>query len=222
MAKKILCVIVLMIALVCVLASCGHEHEWSEWQTIKEATCTIDGLSERVCECGEKETQVITAGHNFVAANCTTPKKCTKCAYTEGSALGHSFEYGACTRLGCVENLGAKLDVTVLPTELPLTIHSGSVTGRLKITELGWGYKFNKNNTFTLYLYHGGEKVQDGNTNFTAISFHITDENGYTIEKDSFSVGRYTKGDKYPPQYDAIAYNLDPNGKYTIEVKGFD
>ncbi|MBQ2677020.1 MAG: hypothetical protein IJF54_06455 [Clostridia bacterium] len=35
--------------------------------------------------------------HSFAAANCTTPKKCS-CGATEGSALGHNYKDGACTR----------------------------------------------------------------------------------------------------------------------------
>ena len=60
MAKKLLCVIVLMLALVCVLASCGHEHNWSEWETTTEATCTAEGTKERYClECDEKNVETI-------------------------------------------------------------------------------------------------------------------------------------------------------------------
>ena len=57
MAKKFLCVIVLMIALVCTFASCNvykdktqnsneapaHTHNFGEWETTKAATCTAEG-----------------------------------------------------------------------------------------------------------------------------------------------------------------------------------
>ena len=91
MTKKILCVIVITLALVCVLASCGHEHEWSEWQTTKEATCTTHGLRERTCECGEKESQSIAKlDHSFgegetIQPNCLIEGKrsrfCERCGY---------------------------------------------------------------------------------------------------------------------------------------------
>ncbi len=57
-----------------------HEHAFGEWTVTKEATCTEEGSRERVCECGEKETEVIAAlGHsaaeavkeNEKAATCT-------------------------------------------------------------------------------------------------------------------------------------------------------
>lgn len=43
-----------------------HKHAFGEWKTVKAATCTEEGLEERVCKCGEKETQAILAtGHTF-------------------------------------------------------------------------------------------------------------------------------------------------------------
>lgn len=36
-----------------------HTHKFGEWTIVKEATTTEEGLLERVCECGEKETKVI-------------------------------------------------------------------------------------------------------------------------------------------------------------------
>ena len=43
-----------------------HTHSWGEWTETKPATCTEAGSKERVCECGEKDTQPIAAlGHDF-------------------------------------------------------------------------------------------------------------------------------------------------------------
>ena len=59
MAKKILCIIVLVLTLICVFTSCGHKHQWSEWETTKEATSKEEGIETRNCSCGEKETRAI-------------------------------------------------------------------------------------------------------------------------------------------------------------------
>ena len=49
-----------------------HEHAFGEWTVTREVTCTEDGSRERVCECGEKETEVIAAlGHDFVNGKCS-------------------------------------------------------------------------------------------------------------------------------------------------------
>lgn len=36
-----------------------HEHEFSEWEISKAATCVTTGLKTRTCECGEQETEEI-------------------------------------------------------------------------------------------------------------------------------------------------------------------
>ena len=44
--------------------SADHTHTFRQWQEIRRATCTEDGLEERTCECGEKEQQVVpSTGH---------------------------------------------------------------------------------------------------------------------------------------------------------------
>lgn len=43
-----------------------HEHLWSEWTTIVAPTCTESGTQTRTCDCGESETQTISAlGHDY-------------------------------------------------------------------------------------------------------------------------------------------------------------
>ena len=68
--KKIL--LTLFITLICIftLSACdinpqqpdnSHVHNFGEWETVKEATCTISGEEERSCTCGKKETKRIDA-----------------------------------------------------------------------------------------------------------------------------------------------------------------
>ncbi len=52
-----------------------HVHFYGEWLVTTLATCTDDGEQERVCSCGDKETEKINStGHNFnsfqVCENC--------------------------------------------------------------------------------------------------------------------------------------------------------
>ena len=78
MAKKILCIIIVMITLVCILASCGHEHNFGEWETIKAATCTAEGSKARYCSCGDKITETIeSTGHSYSDWNVTQAATCT-------------------------------------------------------------------------------------------------------------------------------------------------
>ena len=64
MIKKLLLCFVIVFSVVCVFTSCVHEHEFGEWTVTNEPTCTADGLEEKTCACGEKETRTIAAkGH---------------------------------------------------------------------------------------------------------------------------------------------------------------
>ena len=86
MAKKILCVITLMLALVCVFASCGHKHNWQPETCETPKTCI---------DC--KTTEGVALGHSFESATCTTAKTCNICEKTEGQPLGHTWIEASCT-----------------------------------------------------------------------------------------------------------------------------
>ena len=36
-----------------------HTHAFGAWTTVAESTCAVAGSQERVCDCGEKETQAL-------------------------------------------------------------------------------------------------------------------------------------------------------------------
>ena len=64
MKKTTLLMFLMMVAVITVVfSSCKkHTHEYGEWSVLKEATCTEEGVKERLCSCGEKETSVIQSG----------------------------------------------------------------------------------------------------------------------------------------------------------------
>lgn|GEM_PF-6684176 len=84
----------------------SHEHQFSDWETVRSNSCVTDGLKERICEkCNYKETYTIPAsGHKFgdgvvlTEPSCTadgvTRYTCTICGYKEDKitkASGHKF-----------------------------------------------------------------------------------------------------------------------------------
>ena len=106
MKKQTLAIVIfVMLAISCVALTACHSCEFGEWTVAKQPTCTQDGSKERVCECGEKETEVVPAtGHTFGEWTEVKAPTCTEtglalrychCAATETrvvEATGHSHE----------------------------------------------------------------------------------------------------------------------------------
>jgi len=94
-----------------------HAHAWSEWITVKAATCEEIGLTQRYCTvCFYTESQPINAlGHTEVLDEAVAPT-CTEIGLTEGKhcsvcrkvfvaqevipAKNHQYENTVCTRCG--------------------------------------------------------------------------------------------------------------------------
>ena len=61
-----------------------HPHSYSEWKTVKAATCTENGAESRECFCGETETRELLAlGHSVEFFESIAPT-CTKKGLTNG------------------------------------------------------------------------------------------------------------------------------------------
>ena len=61
-----------------------HVHVFGDWVTVKEPVCTEQGEQQRVCDCGEIETQNVDAlGHTEVIDAAEEPT-CTATGLTEG------------------------------------------------------------------------------------------------------------------------------------------
>ena len=109
-----------------------HTHAYSSWVVVDEPTCTKEGLRERTCSCGEKETEQIAAldhtpgeavRENEIAATCTEAGSyeevvyCTVCEeevsrktvevapldHTPGEAVKENEKAPTCTEKGSYE-----------------------------------------------------------------------------------------------------------------------
>lgn len=213
--KKILLISTFLLVLICVMTSCSHEHQWSEWQsskvatctqdginirvcddcgenqsipvsatghtwsvwnTTKEATCTQDGLKERTCSCGEKETETIIASHAWKDATCTEAKSCSKCGLTDGSALGHTTQFGNCDRCG------NKISATIkcsnkLPQSFTSKYDFGSIGSTTQITDVSF-----KESGSSIKISVKCKFLNEYATNNAYIAYTITDPNGDIIE----------------------------------------
>ena len=101
------------------------EHEWTDWKTIKNATCTVVGKKRRGCSlCGKLDTEEIPAlGHTAVIDQAVLPT-CTTTGKTEGKhcsvcgkiiqeqviipALNHSWNEGTITKAATCTVSGEK------------------------------------------------------------------------------------------------------------------
>lgn len=89
---------ILALAAIFALAACHtHTCTFGEWTVVKEATCTEDGLKERVCtnpNCNEKETETIPAAHKLkdVSAEPATCDADGHIAYKFCEVCGKKFD----------------------------------------------------------------------------------------------------------------------------------
>ena len=61
-----------------------HVHSFGEWKIVRDATCTEGEEQERVCECGEKETQWTEAAGHTIVIDKAVAATCSKEGKTEG------------------------------------------------------------------------------------------------------------------------------------------
>lgn len=140
-------------------------HSFGDWVVIEKATETKDGLKEKVCACGKKETEVIPAMmHNMVevtteylAPTCTAEGhrvyKCdTKhdgvaCTYTltvDLPMIAHTLDTqitnASCTDTGKVVTICTECDTVNIETEIPALGHAwneGQITTEATCTSEG-------------------------------------------------------------------------------------
>ena len=81
---------------------CNHQYRVTH-QTAP--TCTQEGSIRYQCaDCGSiYEQSVAATGHKYTEATCTAGPHCLTCGNTQGDALGHSYQDGACLRCGAAD-----------------------------------------------------------------------------------------------------------------------
>lgn len=81
MLKRVSALLLALLCIVGVLASCGHVHAFDGWQLQTQATCGAEGIEVGFCECGESQTRAIPAtGEHQYSANGI----CTVCKMPKG------------------------------------------------------------------------------------------------------------------------------------------
>ena len=66
MKKRVLLLVLAVVALSLALVSCGHEHSFQQTEVITAPTCDAAGKATFACECGQtEEREVAAVGHTF-------------------------------------------------------------------------------------------------------------------------------------------------------------
>ena len=173
--------------------SCGEKEVWatsalghnfSAWNITKEATCLVNGSKERTCSCGEKEVQkIVASGHTWKNATCTEAKTCRKCGLTDGSALGHTTQFGICNR--CGNNISATMKCSNnLPQSFRSHYSSGRTGSTTQITDVSFEESGSK-----IIISVKCKFLAEYHSNDAIIAYTITDPNGDIIE--SWRIDKY-------------------------------
>ena len=96
-----------------------HIHEYGDWKVVESPTCNSNGLEERVCECGQKQTNAVAtidcvAGEWMVDEEATCTKEGTSSRYcifcgekmdtTITFSEGHIINITVISELSCTKN----------------------------------------------------------------------------------------------------------------------
>lgn len=210
----------------------GYGHNYGEWAIVSNPTCINEGVKERYCSCGEKQTSVIgIVNHTFSEWNiinestCTQNGKqervCTLCNKKEEKTLtaSHNYVKGVCSK--CNDCL---ISITLPST--PLTVSKktpgyGTRLTSIKITSIRIELEQKNDGTYLATFYYSGEKTYDyDGTNSTSrcvLVYKLYDSQGYLITSSNDSVNGLCVGEKFKNEYFMIG-NLDPNESYRLVI----
>ncbi|MBQ5749367.1 MAG: hypothetical protein IIV87_04335 [Oscillospiraceae bacterium] len=100
-----------------------EEHHYIK--TEHAPTCDKAGYTDYFCIlCGDKYTVPGAAalGHAWDDADCDTPKTCSVCGATEGTALGHNYVNGTCTNCGAEDPNFVLTDAALKTTQQAISL----------------------------------------------------------------------------------------------------
>ncbi len=117
--KRILVVIPILLLMILFISSCAHTHEFGTWKTVKNASCMENGMQERLCSCGEKQTQIIPAkGHHFGEWNTVKNASCTDSGEQERTCSCGEKQVQTVPMLGHTIVIDEKINPTCTQTGL--------------------------------------------------------------------------------------------------------
>lgn len=220
------------IVLLLILVVFKHEHTWSQWEIITEATCTAEGSKIRYCigkNCDESERATIPAkGHSFGQWTTTKEKTCTEngikertcsCGEKETETIyssGHNFAaWGIC--LDCSYGW-----VNINLPEMPLTVYSSLADFEFSAMRYELG---RYDSGYIVRIFYSGTQIDSyqNNTHNALFYYKLVDSEGYTVHSGYTKTPSLNIGDKVKDESFDIKYiDLDPNETYTLIITSND
>ena len=172
------------------------------------ATCTKDGTMKHTCKvCGDSYTDTIKCtGHKWKDATCTSPKKCSVCGKTEGSALGHDYSSTTydCSRCGAKQySFSQSFPWTAVGNDASCVIESASLYKN--VASIAGKKTFDKDGPF--------------GTNSISIMAIIYDENGSVVCSGTELVFEKIVGESFVIGVHLCYLDQDPTKRYTVTLR---
>ena len=201
MKKKILFIPMLMVVLICLLASCGHEHVYGEWETTKAPSCTQSGSQKRTCSCGEIETKTMDKkGHNYVYGICSSCGAKTEAKWISNRSVdydtnnkNHYFLFSLKDKDENYIKFGATVKIRIV-NDLDVEVYNNTV--QVKRSDYStWKSLGNSYIAACVRIYDN--QIQEGATDKGTFYYQVTAEDGskfseYSLDIDNLPVKQTT------------------------------
>ena len=184
------------------------------------ATCSNNGTKTYTCKgCGDsyKET-IYSSGHSWVSATCTKAKHCSTCGTTSGSALGHNYSNGKCTRCGSAAS------ATIILPSTPKTISYYGYSGKLYTTCKVTAIQVDLSSASSSGLWYEITFVgtctynTEGNNQSTSmkIGYKLYDSDDFVVNSGTAYSESVSVGEKFKETINV--YYLEPGKTYTLVI----
>lgn len=207
------------IALLLIFVVFKHEHSWSEWETVKAATCTEKGEEQHTCDCGEVEKKAVWPEHKWdEKAKCGAEQKCLACGETRinpnnhrdlNSPYDHICDY--CGEAECL------IDLPTTPTTLNVYNYNGSLEASVTLTDI----KYKMGSTSPIITWSAERTYHENGSNYSdhvQFGWKIYDADGYVVDSGTaYSDGGIKVGEKVRDQSFEI-YGLTDWASYKLEL----
>ena len=166
--------------------------------------------------------------HDWKSATCTTPKTCSGCGETSGSATGHNYYSGTCTSCGAQNPqqeaalAQCSLKLPTLPYTLKEYDYDDNVEYTFQVTDISYKFTVEDSGYVSLDLWFSGNKNYDidgaGQSDVCMISYKIYDSDNNVVESDTVYSPAVAMGEKFSNQRAYVYWGDQKPGAFRLEI----